>query len=194
MTAKGKNEIYLQQELEKRKQIAEMQRKLRQEKQRGSGVAQSQQIPHESAFKPPGSPKQFQPLGRGGASGVQGKDGGPAGSKVSPTARSIDNISPRMRPSPSGSIKSKLGSNQKTPSMIDLQARSVKLNKLTFDDIQAMHYTRLNDVQQLPEDVFRPNDFLDLDSGDSENEILAQYNPKKRRNSTHKNGDMIALS
>lgn len=57
-----------------------------------------------------------------------------------------------------------------------------------------MHYTRLNDVQQLPEDVFRPNDFLDLDSGDSENEVLAQYKPKKRRNSTHKTGDMIALS
>lgn len=43
-----------------------------------------------------------------------------------------------------------------------------------------MHYSNLNqkDTQGSGDD-FRPQDFLDLDSGDSDNEILAKFRPEK---------------
>jgi len=47
---------------------------------------------------------------------------------------------------------------------------------LTFEDIQKMHYSNLNNQ----EDDFRPQDFLDLDSGDSDNEILAKFKPENQ--------------
>ena len=37
-----------------------------------------------------------------------------------------------------------------------------------------MHYSNLNKGSK-KEDEFRPSDFLDLDSGDSDNEILAKF-------------------
>ena len=44
---------------------------------------------------------------------------------------------------------------------------------ITFDDIQNMHYSSLNQGNQ--DDVFKPEDFLDIDSGDSDNEILQNF-------------------
>lgn len=64
--------------------------------------------------------------------------------------------------------------------MIDLVPEQVEPalpESLTFDDIQKMHYTRLNNGGDR-EDEFRPQDFLDLDSGDSDNEILAKFRPE----------------
>ena len=49
--------------------------------------------------------------------------------------------------------------------------------QLTFEDIQKMHYTNLNKAGS-QDDEFRPSDFLDLDSGDSDNEILAKFKPE----------------
>ena len=49
---------------------------------------------------------------------------------------------------------------------------------LTFEDIQKMHYTNLNSKGH-EDDDFRPQDFLDLDSGDSDNEVLAKFKPEK---------------
>ena len=46
-----------------------------------------------------------------------------------------------------------------TPSMVDLDVMVSNNQPLTFDDIQNMHYTRLN-VNQ--DDDFKPSDFLDL--------------------------------
>ena len=43
-----------------------------------------------------------------------------------------------------------------------------------------MHYTNLNKNGK-QEDEFRPQDFLDMDSGDSENEILQQFKPESDR-------------
>jgi len=40
-----------------------------------------------------------------------------------------------------------------------------------------MHYTNLNKAGS-QDDEFRPQDFLDLDSGDSDNEILAKFKPE----------------
>ena len=76
----------------------------------------------------------------------------------------------------------------KTPSMIDLVPESPGKSKaktkkdevpaqLTFEDIQKMHYTNLNKAGS-QDDEFRPSDFLDLDSGDSDNEILAKFKPE----------------
>ena len=48
---------------------------------------------------------------------------------------------------------------------------------LTFDDIQNMHYSNLNKRGTQAEE-FRPQDFLDMDSGDSDNEILATFKPE----------------
>ena len=39
-----------------------------------------------------------------------------------------------------------------------------------------MHLTSLNRFGGKDDDVFRPQDFLDLDSQDSDNEILAKFN------------------
>ena len=39
-----------------------------------------------------------------------------------------------------------------------------------------MHLTSLNRFGGKEDDVFRPQDFLDLDSQDSDNEILAKFN------------------
>ena len=71
--------------------------------------------------------------------------------------------------------------------MIDLNTEGVgsKLEEkpqpipasLTFDDIQKMHLTSLNRFGS-KEDEFRPQDFLDLDSQDSDNEILAKFKPE----------------
>ena len=41
-----------------------------------------------------------------------------------------------------------------------------------------MHYSNLNNKEGSQEDEFRPQDFLDLDSGDSDNEILAKFKPE----------------
>ena len=41
-----------------------------------------------------------------------------------------------------------------------------------------MHYSNLNNGGT-KDDEFRPQDFLDLDSGDSDNEILAKFKPDK---------------
>ena len=48
---------------------------------------------------------------------------------------------------------------------------------LTFNDIQNMSYLRLNKAggNTNRENEFRPQDFLDIDSGDSDNEILANF-------------------
>ena len=40
-----------------------------------------------------------------------------------------------------------------------------------------MHYSNLNNGGN-KDDEFRPQDFLDLDSGDSDNEILAKFKPE----------------
>ena len=48
---------------------------------------------------------------------------------------------------------------------------------LTFEDIQKMHYSNLNNGG-IDSDEFRPQDFLDMDSGDSDNEILAKFKPQ----------------
>ena len=49
---------------------------------------------------------------------------------------------------------------------------------LTFDDLQKMHYSNFNEQKgSVQDDEFRPQDFLDLDSGDSDNEILARFRP-----------------
>ena len=80
----------------------------------------------------------------------------------------------------------------KTPSMVDLapeKNQSPKGQKqsaaaapvpasLTFEDIQKMHYSNLNKAAGGADDEFRPQDFLDLDSGDSDNEILAKFKPE----------------
>lgn len=72
--------------------------------------------------------------------------------------------------------------------MIDLPEKSPTAvakpslpTQLTFDDIQKMHYTSLNKAGQ-KSDEFRPQDFLDLDSGDSDNEILAKFRPEVEEN------------
>ena len=68
--------------------------------------------------------------------------------------------------------------------MIDLDVNLGKLDAkrskpITFDDIQNMHYSKLN--SQGKDDEFRPSDFLDLDSaGDSDNEILAKFKSKDK--------------
>ena len=101
----------------------------------------------------------------------------------------------------------------KTPSMIDLnnpegypEGFKVGQDKtgrvpipasLTFDDIQKMNLTSLNRFGA-QEDEFRPQDFLDLDSQDSDNEILAKFNPKiilpeGMNKPTHDGGEMISL-
>ena len=51
---------------------------------------------------------------------------------------------------------------------------------LTFDDIQNMHYSNLNNLNKRGSQAeeFRPQDFLDMDSGDSDNEILATFKPE----------------
>ena len=38
-----------------------------------------------------------------------------------------------------------------------------------------MHYSKFNSGKD--DEGFRPQDFLDLDSGDSDNEILAKFKP-----------------
>lgn len=68
---------------------------------------------------------------------------------------------------------------------------------LTFDDIQKMHLTSLNRFGN-QEDEFRPQDFLDLDSQDSDNEILAKFKPEislpeGMRKPVHGDGEMISL-
>ena len=40
-----------------------------------------------------------------------------------------------------------------------------------------MHYSNLNKGGN-KDDEFRPQDFLDLDSGDSDNEVLAKFKPE----------------
>ena len=44
-----------------------------------------------------------------------------------------------------------------------------------------MHYSSLNKAGK-QNDEFRPQDFLDLDSGDSDNEILAKFKPEADKN------------
>jgi len=39
-----------------------------------------------------------------------------------------------------------------------------------------MHYSNLNNAGHR-DDEFRPQDFFDMDSGDSENEVLATFKP-----------------
>ena len=51
---------------------------------------------------------------------------------------------------------------------------------ITFDDIQNMHYSSLNQGNQ--DDVFKPEDFLDIDSGDSDNEILQNFRNQDLKN------------
>ena len=53
-----------------------------------------------------------------------------------------------------------------------------KLEGITFEDIQKMHYSNLN--QGKDEDAFNPQEFLDLDSGDSDNEILSSFKPNSK--------------
>ena len=48
---------------------------------------------------------------------------------------------------------------------------------LNFEDIQKMRLTSLNRFGS-KEDEFRPQDFLDLESQDSDNEILAKFKPE----------------
>ena len=43
-----------------------------------------------------------------------------------------------------------------------------------------MHYSNLNNGGN-KEDEFRPQDFLDLDSGDSDNEVLAKFKPEAEK-------------
>ena len=47
-----------------------------------------------------------------------------------------------------------------------------------------MHYTNLNSKGNADDD-FRPQDFLDLDSGDSDNEVLAKFKPEKQKKIDH---------
>lgn len=91
----------------------------------------------------------------------------------------------------------------KTPSMIDLQLDKEQSKQpqsptpkpkelsippsLTFDDIQKMHYSNLNKAGS-HDDEFRPQDFLDLDSGDSDNEILGAFKPE------NEGGKIISLN
>ena len=51
---------------------------------------------------------------------------------------------------------------------------------LTFEDIQNMHFSNINNMSKRGTQVeeFRPQDFLDLESGDSDNEILANFKPE----------------
>ena len=84
--------------------------------------------------------------------------------------------------------REKNGLASKTPSMIDLPEKTPKESQqpslptqLTFDDIQKMHYSSLNKAGK-QNDEFRPQDFLDLDSGDSDNEILAKFKPEADKN------------
>ena len=48
---------------------------------------------------------------------------------------------------------------------------------LNFEDIQKMRLTSLNRFGS-KEDEFRPQDFLDLESQDSDNEVLAKFKPE----------------
>ena len=50
---------------------------------------------------------------------------------------------------------------------------------MTFEDIHKMHYSLLqfNDEHG----SFRPTDLVDFESGDSENEILAKFKPRKQQ-------------
>ena len=50
-----------------------------------------------------------------------------------------------------------------------------------------MHYSNLNKAGN-QDDAFRPQDFLDLDSGDSDNEILATFKPE------NENSKIISLN
>jgi hypothetical protein len=43
-----------------------------------------------------------------------------------------------------------------------------------------MHYSNLNPDGN-DEDNFRPSDLIDIESGDSDNEILAQFRPKEKK-------------
>jgi hypothetical protein len=72
-----------------------------------------------------------------------------------------------------------------TPSISDLKSlkqstsrskrSKVEHQRITFDDIHKMHYSLLNE-----HDEFRPSDLIDFESGDSDNEILAQFKPIKQ--------------
>ena len=71
-----------------------------------------------------------------------------------------------------------------TPSIGDLKsqkqstkskATKVEHQRLTFEDIHKMHYSLLNE-----HDEVRPSDLIDFESGDSDHEILAQFKPIKQ--------------
>ena len=62
---------------------------------------------------------------------------------------------------------------------------------ITFDDIQKMHYSNLNSGKK-DDDAFNPQDFLDLDSGDSDNEILSSFKQPSTK-SAPPYVDMISL-
>ena len=71
------------------------------------------------------------------------------------------------------SIKDIKSKSKVTADQRRAQEKENKLEGITFDDIQKMHYSNLN--QGNKDDVFDPQDFLDLDSGDSDNEILSSF-------------------
>ena len=48
---------------------------------------------------------------------------------------------------------------------------------LTFEDIQKMNFTLLR--QSGDKDDFKPSDLIDIESGDSDNEILARFKSQK---------------
>ena len=52
-----------------------------------------------------------------------------------------------------------------------------------------MHYSNLNQGKE--EDAFNPQDFLDIESGDSENEILSSFKPQSKP--SKENVNMISL-
>jgi len=48
---------------------------------------------------------------------------------------------------------------------------------LTFEDIQKMNFTLLRQAGE--KDDFKPSDLIDIESGDSDNEILARFKSQK---------------
>ena len=77
------------------------------------------------------------------------------------------------------SKKNRSGSNEKKITAFRSRKRSPKNKipeKLTFDDLEKIHYSKLNTGL----DVFNPSVLVDLSDGDSEDEILKAFKPKKK--------------
>lgn len=184
-------------ELKERQNLAEIHKKIRLEKQKtgrvisvadAKKIIEEEQVLKKAGTMAPGRSPQVDKIKE------------PKKAPVSTTNRaalertkSKDKISPaKMLPlnKLSRSRDTSTALKNKTPSMVDLAPEKHQTPKgqkqtaqsipasLTFEDIQKMHYSNLNKAGGGNDDEFRPQDFLDLDSGDSDNEILAKFKPE----------------